>query len=235
MTPKLITLDAAGTLVNVRWSPALLARQCIENLDLPLDADESSQRFSAMLRSRWAAYSEVNMLRSEVEGDLFWHRLCADWLVDRNVPSEKLETLVAEVWRLLYGADQSFFSLYTDVVPALDRLKQTGIPLAVISNWDYSLHRILRMLGIYDWFDYVIASLEEGFEKPDPRIFQLALDRFGIEACDALHVGDDARDDHGGAQSIGMRSLLIDRSRHNPEAPYIASLMDIRESAAWTN
>ena len=235
MTPKLVTLDAAGTLVRVRWSPVILAEECIERLELSVDKYSSAHLFGGMLRRRWSEYMAVNQQRSFEAGDLFWRHLCADWLIELGLPSSRLDDLTATVWDLLYGPTQTYFSLFEDVLPALDKLKETGVHLVVISNWDYSLHRILKMIGIYDRFDLVIASLEEGFEKPDPRIFHLALDRFAVEAKDALHIGDDATDDHSGAKGVGMRSLLIDRSRGEVEAPFISSLMEIVESTAWTN
>ncbi len=233
MTPKLVTLDAAGTLVKVRWSPGLLAQECIAKMDLPLNPQLSGDRFSEILRSRWTQYKAVNLQRSMEAGDEFWRELCADWLKDQGQSATLIDQLSETVWDTLYGPGQTFFSLYDDVLPALDRLEQTGVGLAVISNWDYSLHRILKMLGIHDRFEYVIASLEEGFEKPDACIFHLALKRFGVEPREAIHVGDDATDDHAGAQGVGMRSLLVDRSRTDPQMPFISSLADIRESAAW--
>lgn len=235
MTPKLVTLDAAGTLVRVNWSPARLASRCIQRLTLPVDEDRESERFSQMLRSRWAEYMEVNLLRSEEAGDLFWRRLCDDWLAAMGQRESLREPLRRAVWDLLYGPNQDFFALYEDTLPAIDRLCAEGIPIVVISNWDYSLHRILKMLGIHARFDLVIASLEEGFEKPDPRIFRLALERFGAKPSEALHVGDDVGDDHDGARGAGMRSLLVDRSRKVCEPPFISSLTAITEAAAWTS
>ena len=235
MSVKLITFDAAGTLVRVNWSPALLARECIVRLNLPLDPDSASERFSQMLRQRWASYMEINLLRSMEAGDEFWRQLCREWLTDQAQPPELIDALGETVWDTLYGPTQTFFSLYEDVLPILDHLKQTEVRLAIISNWDYSLPRILKMLGVYDRFEYVIASLEEGFEKPDPRIFHLALDRFNVHPSEAIHVGDDPTDDHSGAQGVGMRSLLIDRARKDAKMPYIASLAQITETAAWTS
>ncbi len=204
-------------------------------MSLPLDEDAASERFNRMLRDRWVDYMAVNMERSAEAGDRFWRQLCSNWLADVGLSESCLPELQAAVWENLYGPRQTFFSLFEDVLPALDRLKDAGVHLAVISNWDYSLHRILKMLDIGHRFDLVIASLEEGFEKPDPRIFEIALNRFGLAAHEALHVGDDPGDDHAGAKGVGMRSLLIDRERKDPDPPFIANLVEITETPAWTN
>lgn len=235
MIPRLVTLDAAGTLVRVQWSPAKLARKCIESLDLPIASESCSDLFSQMLRGRWPAYAQVNLLRSEEEGDKFWRQLCIDWIDEVGLPASTLEPFGRTLWDALYGPQQAFFSLYEDSMQTIEQLRAAGVHMAVISNWDYSLHRILKMLGVHGLFDMVIASLEEGFEKPDPRIFHLALDRFGVAPEEALHVGDDATDDHDGARAVGMRALLVDRSRTAVEPPFIPSLLHILESPAWTS
>lgn len=234
MKPKLVTLDAAGTLVRVDWSPAKLAKACIERLDLRIPTDQSSELFSDMLRNRWPEYMKVNLLRSEEAGDEFWRKLCVDWVAGVGLSSSVVNPFVDAVWAALYGQDQMFFSLYPDSLPAVRGLRAAGVTVAVISNWDYSLHRILKMLGIHAEFDLVIASLEEGFEKPDPRIFHLALDHFQVPPHEAMHVGDDVGDDHRGAQAVGMRSLILDRARKDASEPYIADLRQIWETRAWT-
>ena len=83
-----------------------------------------------------------------------------------------------------------------------------GVRMAIVSNWDNSLHRTLRMFGLTEYFEHVVASLEEGVEKPEARIFQIALERAGVEPGDALHVGDNPIDDWQGAKNVGMRALL---------------------------
>ena len=138
------------------------------------------------------------------------------------------------MWSLLYGPDQTYFSLYPDVLPALDLLAGR-VKLGVLSNWDYSLHRILRMLGIYDRFDVVVASLEEGPEKPDPRLFGIILERLGSTASTTLHVGDDAIDDLEGARSSGLSAVLIDRSRPDTLPPFVNTLTALPGVMGWTS
>jgi putative hydrolase of the HAD superfamily len=105
---------------------------------------------------------------------------------------------------------------------------------AVISNWDHSLHQILRIMNLHHRFDLVVASLEEGFEKPDPRIFIQTLEKLGVRPENAAHVGDDPTDDLNGARAVGMRAVLIDRSLRSPASPpYIASLDDLPGALGW--
>ena len=102
-----------------------------------------------------------------------------------------------------------------------------------MSNWDYSLHRVLRMFGIYDRFVSVKASLEEGVEKPDPRLFQIVLDEVGIDSADTFHVGDSYEDDVVGALAAGIRVARIDRGLVTNEVGVVRTLVDLPEAFAW--
>lgn len=93
---------------------------------------------------------------------------------------------------------------------ALDRLTAAGIRMAVISNSDGRADEGLRAAGMLDRFEFVIDSQLVGFEKPDPRIFQAALDRLGVPASEALYIGDLYEVDVVGARAAGMDVILLD-------------------------
>lgn len=89
-------------------------------------------------------------------------------------------------------------------VEALDRLRGSGVALACVTNWDVGFPHYLERLGLADRFHAVVTSGEAGVPKPNPRIFELALSRLGVEPARTLHVGDgDA--DREGAEAAGMR------------------------------
>jgi HAD superfamily hydrolase (TIGR01509 family) len=87
---------------------------------------------------------------------------------------------------------------------ALRRLRAHGLALAVVANWDVSLHDHLRRHGLAGWFDTVVTSAEAGFKKPDPAPFRLALERLGIDPGRAVHVGDHPPHDEVGARAAGL-------------------------------
>lgn len=88
-------------------------------------------------------------------------------------------------------------------------LRQRGLKLGVISNWDQRLPLLLERLELADLFDTFAISAIVGAEKPHPRIFESALATLGVPAERALHVGDSRLDDVEGAQGVGMRALLL--------------------------
>ena len=90
--------------------------------------------------------------------------------------------------------------------------------LAVVSNFDGRLTGICTGLGITDAFDTIVMSARVGSAKPDPRIFAIALARLGVEAADAVHVGDSEREDIVGARAAGLRAILVQREPRASDA-----------------
>ena len=105
--------------------------------------------------------------------------------------------------------DQYIGSLEFEVLPgvreALRRLRAHGLALAVVANWDYSLHEHLRRHGLRESFDVVVISAELGARKPDPAPFHAALTELGVAPERAVHVGDHPPHDEAGAHAAGMR------------------------------
>lgn len=97
------------------------------------------------------------------------------------------------------------FEVLPGVPESLRRLRAHGFALAVVANWDYSLHEHLRRHGLRHWFDAVVVSAELGAPKPDPAPFLAALDQLGVEPARAVHVGDHLPHDEVGARAAGMR------------------------------
>lgn len=85
--------------------------------------------------------------------------------------------------------------------------------IALLTNWDHPPHiyKMLKRDGIQRFFDEVIISGETGFEKPDPKIFQYALDRLNITNKEALFIGD-SEEDYLGSKNAGLDFLLISRN-----------------------
>ena len=97
-----------------------------------------------------------------------------------------------------------------DVRPALDRLSALGLKLVVVSNANGVLHRMFDRVGLTKYFHEICDSCVEGVEKPDPRFFQIALERSGASAGTTMHVGDLYHVDVIGARNAGLQQMLID-------------------------
>lgn len=95
------------------------------------------------------------------------------------------------------------FRVEAGVVETLRSLRERGLRIAVVSNWDCSLGETLDELGLSELVDIAVASALVGSLKPDPRIFQYALAQLSVEPARALHVGDE-ESDRAGALAAGM-------------------------------
>ena len=120
-------------------------------------------------------------------------------------------------WELLQSGYYLFAAnsatLYDDVVPTLQRFRDEGFKLAIVSNWDTPLDPLTERLGIAGYFDAIVASHDARVrsEKPDPHIFNYALAAVDVSAEEVAHVGDTYGADIVGAEGVGIRPILLDR------------------------
>ncbi|MFD7529851.1 HAD family hydrolase [Streptomyces sp. NPDC059849] len=98
---------------------------------------------------------------------------------------------------------------YADAEATLRALRGRGIPIAVVSNIGWDMRPVFRDHGLDDLVDAYFLSFKCGVKKPDPRIFQMACDKLGVEPGDALMVGDEPLADSGAA-ALGCQVHLLD-------------------------
>lgn len=131
-------------------------------------------------------------------------------LEEVGVTDEAIVQSIAE-WRRAYNRPVGLWHLPDpEAEPALRLLAERDIRAAVISNSNGSVRSILTALGLARYLDFVLDSTELGVEKPDPRIFRIALERAGVEPAAAAYVGDLYSVDVLGARAVGMEALLLD-------------------------
>lgn len=105
------------------------------------------------------------------------------------------------------------------VYTLLKTLHTRGIRLGIISNADERLQAQLRVLGLTPYFEHIVGSSDVGLEKPDPRIFEQALERMGAQPEETLYIGDYRWLDYEPARRLGMQALLVDPLGTYPEVP----------------
>ncbi len=98
---------------------------------------------------------------------------------------------------------------FPDVLPTLSALRERGFRLASVTNRGYSgpdFWDEMRQHGLEEFFETVVVSCDVGYMKPHPRIFEVALERLGVEAGECLMVGDNLRADVEGPKTLGMKA-----------------------------
>jgi HAD superfamily hydrolase (TIGR01493 family) len=182
-----VTLDAFGTLVELDDHIGRLAA-ALQAAGVERDAAAIEDAFSHEVRHYAAHKCEAR----DAESLSALRRDCARVFVQRlGVELDFTDAFVEAIaFRPLPG-----------VLDAIAALRGHGLALAVVSNWDCSLPGHLERAGIR--IDAVVTCAEAGAAKPDPAIFRAALDRLGVAADRALHVGDQPEDEHG-ARAAGL-------------------------------
>jgi len=116
-----------------------------------------------------------------------------------------------------------------DVIPTLRRLRSAGLRVGVISNAEGTVEALLRDVGLLPLLDFVIDSHVVGIEKPDPRIFALALEHTGTAPNRSLYVGDTYSVDIVGARSAGLDAALLDSFgvHRDADCPRLFTVSDV--------
>ena len=210
---KSVFFDAAGTLFDVKDSVG----EIYSSFARQYGADPNPQMIQADFVRYFSQQPPLafekglaDHLRTELERN--WWRLIVE-NVFAGQPIRQFDQFFNELFEYFRTGDA--WRLYDDVHPTLHKLKNNGIGLGVISNFDSRLTDLLSNLGIFDLFDSVHISSCEGAAKPDPKIFASALGFHKIKPEEAIHVGDSLREDFEGAQSAGLSAVLIDRIGQN--------------------
>ena len=111
--------------------------------------------------------------------------------------------------------DAASWAIFPDVEETLSGLEARGLTLAIVSNWDSHLPKLLDALDLSRRFSAIAVSAIEETGKPDPEIFRRCCERLRLSPSECLHVGDSRREDYEGARSAGLSALLLDRAgRH---------------------
>ena len=131
-----------------------------------------------------------------------------------GVPRAQM-TLVRNTLLALHHERHLFGAMDPATPAALTCLREAGLRLAVVSNSDGRAEEALAAVGLLEQFEFVIDSQLVGVEKPDPRIFRIALERMGLEPAEGLYVGDIYEVDVIGARRAGLDVILMDPLGHH--------------------
>jgi HAD superfamily hydrolase (TIGR01509 family) len=166
----------------------------------------------------------------ERPGAVGWGRMVGTIALRAGLDAAKVPELLDAAWPI-HEKTNLWCKVPDGLGAALDAVRARGVKVAIISNSEGMLDRLFTDLGVLRHFDLVVDSGRVGVEKPDPRIFQIALDRFGIPASRALHLGDMFATDVLGARAAGIRTALIDPYKHyagrHAEVPRVPGVVEV--------
>jgi len=164
-----------------------------------------------------------------------WASTVATILSRAGAPEPHLAGLLDALWPE-HCAHNLWSIVPEGLVPALGRARACGVKVAAVSNSEGMLEALFRDVGVLESFDLVVDSGLLGVEKPDPRIFQAALERTGVPASRALHLGDNYATDVLGARAAGVRVALVDPYGHlegrHPDVPRVEGAAQVADALA---
>lgn len=220
----MVFLDAGGVLVS---PDELVIAERFAEVGFEIDP---TQLFSAHYRGVHAI--DTAQAAPEVFDD--YHRAYSDHL---GIPPARLDEATA----VLQGLWQRT-GLWGQRLPwaaeGLAAIAATGVPIVIVSNADGTVAELLAATGLVQVgagpgteVAAIIDSGAVGVAKPDPRIFEIALDAAGTTASRAIHVGDAYQYDVRGARAAGVRPVLLDPLgiRDDADCERVASLVEVAD------
>ncbi len=129
--------------------------------------------------------------------------------------------LQRQVRKLMYPVAARLFRPFPGLHEVLTELRARGYLLHVLSNNSSILPLQLELINTTRYFESISWSEEMGYEKPDPRIFELALERMGAEKSEVVYVGDSFEADVRGAQGAGIIPIHADHRNRRPGGDHL--------------
>lgn len=223
---EVITFDLDDTLWDAR--PALLRAEQLQHTWIVAHAPRlaAAHDNESLRRWRW----ELASKRPDIAHDFTALRLLA---LREQLTTFGYDPALAEPGIALFVHERSVVTLYADVRPVLADLSR-DFTLVALTNGNADL----EVAGVSPYFAFCISPAEAGVQKPDPRMFEVALARAGVSAARAVHVGDQPLYDVEGARRASLASVWLNRGGQawpddyaRPQAE-IASLTELRAALA---
>ena len=135
-------------------------------------------------------------------------------MLDEGLPDRIGSAAIQRLWEVIdESLDESPPILMPGALEAVQELSRKPVKLGIISNTGNSSNRaygrMLKAMGIDDFFGVVSLSNELAMAKPSPEIFHHTLNALGVAPSQALHVGDNPATDVAGAAAVGMKTAWL--------------------------
>ena len=200
---RAIFFDAGNTLIEINYA---YIRDCLLSLGHDV-AVEAVRRAECLARVRLDPHFAPGS--STEDGSIF--RLYFTYLLEGlGIANGETAERVMDALRS-YNRPVGLWNVaHPDAAPILEETAHRGLTLGVISNSNGSVRAILEDLGLARHLSVILDSAVVGAEKPNPKIFRVALSESGVGPHEAVYIGDLYSVDVLGARAVGLPAILLD-------------------------
>lgn len=226
---RAITFDAAGTLLAPAPSVGHVYAGVAAAFGIQADAEHLDHAFRrAFSAATKNPTSPAPFDKPDAEQYAWWREIVQETFRSAGHDG-RFGAAFDAFYNELYDrfAQPGAWHIFPDVLPVLDQLYPANIPMAIVSNWDNRLQRLVAATPIARYMRFVLTSADARCMKPHAGIFQQAAHRLGVEPHQLLHIGDSPREDIDGARGAGSHALQIDRGSSSDADPVIKTLAEI--------
>ena len=221
MRIETVSFDAGGVLVNPNWervAAALAARGVIVEARALESAEPTAKK-------RFDRAPTIEKTNDAQRGWLYFNYVLESIGIS---PSDATDTALNDL-QVYHTENNLWESVTPGTREALAEIRGRRLTTIIVSNANGRLHALLDRLVLTRYFDVIVDSFIEQVEKPDPRLFQIAMGRADAVPGRTLHVGDLYHVDVAGARAAGMHPLLVDPADlyRDADCPRVRSVAEV--------
>lgn len=184
MTRRVVVFDFGGVLLD--WNPRHLYRKLFAGDEAAVDAF-----LTEVCPPEWN-------LAQDAGRDF-------DAAVAALMPAHRDKLPLILAWRDRF--EEMIPDALHDTVAVARELKDRGVPLYALTNWSHeTFPGQRRRFDFMDWFAGIVVSGEEKVAKPDPRIYRILLERYGLRAAEAVFIDDNPHNAQA-ASALGLHGV----------------------------
>lgn len=217
MSPiRLVTFDVTNTIIKVCGSVGHNYSKVAAMYGKTVEPENLNSCFGTVYKRHNDLYRNFGV-HNGMTPFKWWANVVVDTFKEAGSDDSQLEQIAQHLYVMF--STQNGWTVLPNAVHTLEKLKQTGVKLGVISNFDDRLDKILTQLALRHYFDFLLASAVVKVAKPDAEIFNMALKIADLKPEEALHVGDNVKTDYFGAKQAGWNYLLLlDKEKQVPDS-----------------
>ncbi|CEJ45547.1 HAD-IA family hydrolase [Umezakia ovalisporum] len=212
--PKVILLDAVGTLFGVKGSVGEVYSQLAKEFDVEVSPEILNQTFLESFKASPPPIFPNAELQDIPQQEFdWWQKIVLNTFANAGVLEKFADFpgFFSELY-IHFGTGEPWF-VYPDVLPCLTDWRKQNIELGILSNFDSRIFSVLQSLELSSYFSSVTISTQAHVAKPDPQIFAMALAKHNCPPEAAWHIGDSLVEDYQGAKAAGLRGIWINREK----------------------